>query len=89
MSGDEYLDKIFGSSELESRLIWTIGKEHSSLYWRDLKNHLSKENPDHLFLRSEIAFMNNRKSKFEKQKEEDEQNTNTSESFNDEDASNE
>lgn len=89
MSGDEYLDKIFGSSELESRLIWTIGKEHSSLYWRDLKNHLSKENPDHLFLRSEIAFMNNRKSKFEKQKEEDEQNTNTSESFNDDDASNE
>lgn len=84
MSGDEYLDKIFGGSELNSNLIWTIGDETNPLYWRDLKNHLSKDNPDHLFLRSEIAFMNNRKCKFEKQKEEDEQNANTSESFNDE-----
>ena len=87
MSGEEYLDKIFGSSELESNLIWTIGDEPTPLYWRDLKNHLSKENPDHLFLRSEIAFMNNRKCQFEKQKEEDEQYANTSESFNDDDNS--
>lgn len=83
MSGEEYLDKIFGDSESNSILYWSLNDDINRLYWRDLKKHLSKEDPDHQFLRSEIAFMNSRKSKFEAQKNEDEENADTSASLND------
>lgn len=83
MTGEEYLDRVFGKSESESVLKWKIKDELKELYWKDLNKHLSKDNKDHVFLRREITFMNTRKEKFEENKVKDKQNENTSDSFND------
>ncbi len=74
MTGEDYLSKVL------SNLYWK-GEKISD--WRELRNHLSKDDPEHEMLRAEIQYVNRRQSNYKKNQIESLMKESLSQDFND------